>query len=430
MPSIAFYTLGCKVNQYETEVMREQFSAQGYQVVEFYQKADFYLINTCSVTAMADRKSRNIIRRAHKTNPEAKIIVAGCYSQVHPEELKKLEFVDLIIGNEEKKQVVALAENIRKEARVQVGNILYNHPYNEASVLAHAGKTRAFMKIQDGCDNFCAYCIIPYARGPVRSRGIKEIVREAAVLAAAGYQEIVLTGIHLTSYGKDLDDLDLYDVLLELHEVEGLERLRLGSLELTPVLFKIAEHSAKLPKLCPHFHISLQSGCDTVLVRMKRRYTSGEYQQAVRLLRDNWPDAAITTDIMAGFPGETEEEARQSFIFAKSLGFAKMHVFPYSIRPGTAAADMKGQLSEQVKKKRAAQLQELDKEMENAFYHSCVGKTMPVLFEQRGEDGLYEGHTPNYAVAAVESVADLHKQILPVKILHTREGRLLGEIAE
>ena len=377
MPSIAFYTLGCKVNQYETEVMREQFSAQGYQVVEFYQKADFYLINTCSVTAVADRKSRNIIRRAHKTNPEAKIIVAGCYSQVHPEELKKLEFVDLIIGNEEKKQVVTLAENIRKEARVQVGNILYNHPYNEASVLAHAGKTRAFMKIQDGCDNFCAYCIIPYARGPVRSRGIKEIVREAAVLAAAGYQEIVLTGIHLTSYGKDLDDLDLYDVLLELHEVEGLERLRLGSLELTPVLFKIAEHSAKLPKLCPHFHISLQSGCDTVLVRMKRRYTSGEYQQAVRLLRDNWPDAAITTDIMAGFPGETEEEARQSFIFAKSLGFAKMHVFPYSIRPGTAAADMKGQLSEQVKKKRAAQLQELDKEMENAFYHSCVGKTMP-----------------------------------------------------
>ena len=430
MPSIAFYTLGCKVNQYETEVMREQFSARGYQVVEFEQKADFYLVNTCSVTAMADRKSRNIIRRAHKTNPEAKIIVAGCYSQVHPEELQKLEFVDLIIGNEEKKQVAALAENILEEARVQVGNILCSHPYNEASVLSHAGKTRAFMKIQDGCDNFCAYCIIPYARGPVRSRGLKEIVREAKALAAAGYQEIVLTGIHLTSYGKDLDGLDLYDVLLALHEVEGLERLRLGSLELTPVLFKIAERSAKLPKLCPHFHISLQSGCDAVLARMKRRYTTGEYQRAVRLLRDNWPDAAITTDIMAGFPGETEEEARQSLLFAKSLGFAKMHVFPYSIRPGTAAADMNGQLSEQVKKNRAAQLQELDREMEKAFYHALVGKTMPVLFEQRGGDGLYEGHTPNYAVAAVESVADLHKLILPVKILCTREGRLFGEIME
>lgn len=429
MKKVAFYTLGCKVNQYETEFMEERFKEKGYEAVDFAERADVYIINTCSVTAMADRKSRNAVYRAHKTNPQAIIAVAGCYSQVNPEEFEKMDFVDIVLGNN-KDKIVETVESFSGIRIFSVEDISKKRGYTDISVKEHIGKTRAFMKIEDGCDNFCTYCIIPYARGRVRSRSLEDIKCEAEALAAAGYTEVVLTGIHLTSYGKDMENTDITDVLLMLENIDGIKRIRLGSLELTPVMEKIAEISDRLPKLCPQFHMSLQSGCDSVLKRMKRRYSCEDYRRAVMLLREKWRDASVTTDIMTGFPGETEQEHIDSLNFAKEIGFSKIHVFPYSRRKGTPAANMPGQLTDKVKRARAAAMQAVANECESRFYEGCVGKIFEVLVEKRNENGKLMGHAPNYCVTEFDGNDDMIKKISNVKILKYSDGMLIGESAD
>lgn len=428
MKKVAFYTLGCKVNQYESEAMLEAFQTAGYQQVNFSAPADLYIINTCSVTALADKKSRQAIRRAKHTNPSAMIIVTGCYAQTNSNEVAKIEGVDLVVGNYEKKDLVQLVQQASTPMCL-VSDIFAQRSFLEMPVHAHQGKTRAFMKIQEGCNNFCSYCIIPYARGPIRSRTPEHIMEEACVLTENGYQEIVLVGIHLASYGADLQGPDLCDILLKLHQIPGLKRIRLGSLELTPVLEKIAAHAAALPKLCDHFHISLQSGCDETLARMRRRYDSAAYRRAIDKIKAAWPHAAITTDVMVGFAGETEEEFQKSYEFVRSISFAKVHVFPYSIRPGTAAASFEGQLSNEIKKQRAALMQTLADQMEQAFYQSFIGKTVCVLFEQKVGPDTYQGHTTNYTVVCVSASRDLRRTIQDVKIHSYKEGLLYGELA-
>ncbi len=424
MKTVAFYTLGCKVNQYETEAMEEQFRAAGYDIVPFSAPADVYVVNTCTVTAVADRKSKQAIGKARRTAPAAHIVVTGCFAQVSPEQAAALEGVDQVIGNTGKADIVRLVED--GSARF-VEEILQHKTYDEMQITQMTGKTRAFMKIEEGCNNFCSYCIIPYARGPVRSRDLAEICREAEVLAQRGYQEIVLTGIHLTSYGLDGKPHDLFDVLEALHHVAGIKRIRLGSLELNHIMLKIAQEASKLPKLCPQFHISLQSGCDATLRRMNRRYTAEEYRRAVQSLREAFPGAAVTTDLMVGFPGETEEEFRQSMQFAKEIGFARMHVFPYSRRQGTRAADMPEQVPETVKKQRAAQMQQVAETLHQQFCRQYIGRTVSVLAE-RGKEGIFEGHAENDMLVMIKSERALQGEIVQVRVTGMQEGIFVGEL--
>ena len=424
MRTVAFYTLGCKVNQYETEAMEEQFRAAGYDIVPFSASADVYVVNTCTVTAVADRKSKQAIGKARRTSPASHIVVTGCFAQVSPEQAAALEGVDQVIGNTGKADIVRLVED--GSARF-VEEILQHKTYDEMQITQMTGKTRAFMKIEEGCNNFCSYCIIPYARGPVRSRDLAEICREAEVLAQRGYQEIVLTGIHLTSYGLDGKPHDLFDVLEALHHVTGIKRIRLGSLELNHMMLKIAQGASNLPKLCPQFHISLQSGCDATLRRMNRRYTAQEYRSAVQALREAFPGAAVTTDLMVGFPGETEEEFQQSMQFAKEIGFARMHVFPYSRRQGTRAADMPGQVPEAVKKQRAAQMQQVAETLHRQFCRQYIGQTVSVLAE-RGKEGIFEGHAENDMMVMMKSDRNLQGEIVQVRITDMQEGVFVGEL--
>ena len=415
LKKVAFYTLGCRVNQYETEVMREQFEKKGYQVTDFNDVPDIFVINTCSVTAVAERKARRVISKAAKINSEAIIAVAGSYSQTSPEVVRKIKSVDIIIGNGEKYKIVEIIEQAGDKKYTEVGDIMQTDRYTPLFASSNSGKTRALIKIEEGCNNFCSYCIIPYARGPVRSRDEADILEEAASLANAGYKEIVLTGIHITSYGTDRGKAELADLLVKRHQVHGIERIRLGSLELTPEMNKIAELADKLPKLCPHFHMSLQSGSDTVLKRMKRRYTSDEYLAAAKKLTEAFEGAAITTDIMVGFPGETEEEFEESRNFAEKVGFAKVHVFPYSPRRGTVAAEMSGQVPEEVKKNRAEKMQQTAARLEKNFYSYNIGKELAVLFEQEVSKNVYEGHSENYLLVRRKSANDLSGKILKVK---------------
>lgn len=426
MKTVAFTTLGCKVNQYETEAMEEQFRQSGYVVVPFSGYADIYIINTCTVTAMADRKSKQAIGRARRMSPASRIVVTGCFAQTQPEEAAKLEGVDLVVGNTGKADIVRIVE---MGEGCFVEDIGQRKTFDEMTVTEMAGRTRALMKIEEGCNNFCSYCIIPYARGPVRSRGMQEIRREAELLVQRGYQEIVLTGIHLTSYGMEGTGQDLTDVIMMLQQMEGLQRIRLGSLELNGVVMEIAQKAAQMPKLCPQFHMSLQSGCDATLQRMNRRYTVEEYRRAVRALEATFPGAAVTTDLMVGFPGETEEEFQQSMAFAKEMGFARMHVFPYSQRPGTRAAQMPGQVPEQVKKQRAAEMQLVAQQLQRAFGKRYLGKTVRVLAE-RGKEGQFEGHTENFMLVSFTSKTDVQGKIVPVRVLQECDGMFLGQLVE
>ncbi|MBR6524331.1 MAG: tRNA (N(6)-L-threonylcarbamoyladenosine(37)-C(2))-methylthiotransferase MtaB [Clostridia bacterium] len=430
MKKVAFYTLGCKVNQYETEAMREMFENNGYSVVDFEGGADIYVINTCSVTQVADRKSRRIINRAANLSPEATIVVTGCYSQVSSEEVSKLKNVDIVIGNDEKSRIIEIVEKAAGEKLAEVGDIMQVAEFRPMFASANGDKTRALIKIEEGCNNFCSYCIIPYARGPVRSRSEEDIIKEATTLARAGYKEIVLTGIHITSYGTDRGGAELADLLIRLHEVEGIERIRLGSLELTPEMKRIAQRAKQLPKLCPHFHISLQSGSDTVLKRMNRRYTSQEYYEAAQKLKDAFPGAALTTDIMVGFPGETDREFEESLEFAKKVGFAKAHVFPYSPRKGTVAAKMANQVSEEIKKVRAEKMQMAADELEKDFCNNIVGSIQDVLFEREVLKGTYEGHAGNYMVVRVKSDANISGKIVKIIITGVTGKSLVGKIAQ
>lgn len=409
MKKAALHNLGCKVNAYETEAMQQQLEQAGYEIVPFGEWADVYVINTCSVTNIADRKSRQMIHRARKCNPQGIVVAAGCYVQTKEEEARADDSIDLLLGNNQKGELVPLLEQIfakRGEHIVQIDDINDGVPAFEELFVSHqAEHTRAFLKVQDGCNQFCSYCIIPYARGRVRSRGIENVLEEVNRLAENGYQEVVLTGIHLSSYGVDCNDTLLH-LIQEIHKVDKIKRIRLGSLEPRLVTEEFVRAIRQLEKICPHFHLSLQSGCDATLQRMNRKYTAGEYKEGCDLLRRYFEHPAITTDVIVGFPGETEEEFAATVEFLKQIHFYEMHIFKYSKRAGTRAAVMENQIPEEVKTKRSNVLLSLADEMSREFREYYVGKQQEVLFEEvqtiEGKD-YYVGYTREYVKVAKES---------------------------
>ena len=429
MKKVAFYTLGCKVNQYETEAMLELFEKEGYEKAETEDYADVYVINTCTVTHMSDRKSRQYIRRMKKKNPDAIIAVVGCYSQVSPEEILSIDEVNLVMGTNDRKKIVEEVKKIDASRKVStVDDIMKVKAFEEIEINKTNGKTRAFMKIQDGCDRYCSYCIIPYARGRVRSRDLESIVKEVENLASNGYKEVVLTGIHVASYGKDIKDSDikLLDVIKQINDIEGIERIRLSSVE--PILFtdEFVEAVSTMDKVCPHYHLSLQSGCDETLKRMKRRYTTEEYKAIVDRLRAAIPNVSITTDVIVGFPGETNEEFDKTYEFLKDIELTHMHVFKYSPRKGTPAATMENQVDPSTKHDRSEKLLQLNEENFYKFGQKMLDKEFNVLFEQKVGDNKYEGLTENYVKVIVESDNDISEQILKVKIKDVKNEFLEG----
>ena len=420
MRTAALHNLGCKVNSYETEAMQQLLEEAGYEIVPFHEKADVYIINTCSVTNIADRKSRQMLHRAKKQNPDAVVVAAGCYVQAAAEELKADLAVDVIIGNNKKQDLVPILEEYFKDKSdsSHVIEISETHEYERLSIHKIADHTRAFLKIQDGCNQFCSYCIIPYTRGRVRSRRPDEVVAEVRELAAAGYQEVVLTGIHLSSYGVDFKEEEKKENLLSLikqvHEVEGIRRIRLGSLEPRIITEEFAQALASMPKFCPHFHLSLQSGCDKTLKRMNRHYTTEEYAAGCEILRRYFDNPAITTDVIVGFPGETEEEFEETKAFLERIGFYEMHIFKYSRRAGTRADRMPEQVPEQVKSVRSEVLLKLEKQMSKACRESFSGKKKTVLLEEKTEIGgraYMIGHTMEYVKAVVPYADDLKNKM-------------------
>lgn len=391
---VAFCTLGCKVNHYETQAMQELFVQAGYQVVPFSEQADIYVVNTCTVTQVSDKKSRQMLHRAHERNKDALIAAVGCYAETSAATLAALPGIGVVIGTDGRKDIVSRCERALLHADTGVSNAAHapqSRCFEELSAV-HDGRTRADLKIQDGCSSFCAYCIIPYARGPVRSRPLESCKRELALLAASGFREVVLTGIQLSSYGKDLQDgSDLSSVIRLANAAQGIDRIRLGSLEPLSVTDRFLETVRDCDSLCGQFHLSLQSGSDAVLRRMNRRYTTGEYRDAVNRLRQVRPDCAITTDLIAGFVAETEQEHAETVAFVRKISFARIHVFPYSRRAGTRAAELPGHLSRQVKDRRAAELIALGNGLEQAFVDAQIGKCVRVLMESDGT-----GYTDNY----------------------------------
>lgn len=424
---IAIYTLGCKVNQYETQAMEQELTARGHELVDFEQPADAYIINTCSVTAISDKKSRQMIRRARKLNPDAIVAACGCYVQTHTDEVLELG-IDLVGGTGQRmeflRQLLTAAE---KKTRVLVDDALHRHEFEILPAGGQMSRTRAMLKVEDGCRNFCTYCIIPFARGPVRSLPISEAVAQTGQLAAEGYQEVVITGIEISSWGQDLDgEKSLMDLLEAVSAAAGEMRLRLGSLEPRTITEDFCRRAAKLTNLCPHFHLSLQSGCDETLRRMNRRYDTERFYKSVTLLREFFPGVAITTDLITGFPGETEEEFQKTLDFIRRCEFAQIHVFPYSVRPGTRAAAME-QLPKSVKEERAARAGEVAAQLHEQYLQSCVGQVYPVLFEQPGREGEFTGHAPNYMEVTAPG-EDLHNCLCPVRITGVKGTILKGEI--
>ena len=421
MRKAALHNLGCKVNAYETEAMQEMLEQNGYEIVPFAEGADVYVINTCTVTNIADRKSRQMLHRARKMNPNAVVVAAGCYVQAQG--AKADDCIDIIIGNNKKKDLITIldehfAKIEEKEPQVELIDIAHTHEYEEMRVSRQAEHTRANVKVQDGCNQFCSYCIIPYARGRVRSRKMEDVLAEVHTLASNGYQEIVLTGIHLSSYGIDTGE-NLLELIRAVHQVEGILRIRLGSLEPRIITREFAEGIAALPKMCPHFHLSLQSGCNTTLKRMNRRYTAEEYYEKCELLREVFDHPALTTDVIVGFPGETEEEFRESKAFLEKVNFYETHIFKYSRRQGTKAAEMKDQVSEPVKTERSNQLIALGKVNKKAFEDRLIGQTVEVLMEeeiQRDSETWQIGHTREYVKVGRKTEENLANQLINVEI--------------
>lgn len=428
MKSVALHNLGCKVNSYEMDVMQQRLQDCGYKIVPFDGAADIYIINTCTVTNIADRKSRQMIHRARRYNPDAVVVAVGCYVQTAAGEALEDGTVDIAVGNNRKKDIVPIIEEYlktREQPRVEKIDINNTREYEEMQLTRTAEHTRAYIKIQDGCNQFCSYCIIPYARGRVRSRAEEDILQEVRGIVAAGYREIVLTGIHISSYGLDRGGPELLQLIRKLHEIDGLKRIRLGSLEPRIVTEQFARQLSALPGLCPHFHLSLQSGSDAVLGRMNRHYTAGEYFQTTEILRNCFRDPAITTDVIVGFPGETEEEFRETEAFVRKVNFYEMHIFKYSRRQGTRAAMMEGQLTEAEKGRRSAVLAQAEEEMSRSYRAGWLNRETGVLFEEKKQvaGGTYWiGHTPQYVKVAMEAgeSADLSGQIVrgtPVSFL-------------
>ena len=425
---IAFYTLGCKVNQYETQALEQLVTQRGHSLVPFEETADAYVINTCTVTAVSDKKSRQVIRRARKAAPDAVIAVCGCYPQTHPDDVEKLG-VDLISGTGDRTGFVDLLEREWSDRQpiTALDDAFSRRTFEPLPAGGLEGRTRAMLKMEDGCVNFCSYCIIPYARGRVRSLPLADCVRQARELEAAGYREIVLTGIEISSWGQDLEGKP---ELIEAIEAicQGLSpdtRVRLGSLEPRTITPDFCRRAAALPNLCPHFHLSMQSGCDTVLARMNRKYDSNRYYESVKFLHEVYDRPAVTTDIIVGFPGETEEEFQQTLDFIQKCAFSAMHIFPYSKRPGTPAAKLPGQVLNAVKEERAHRAAQIARTMQDAYLDSWVGETVPVLFEEE-RDGLWRGHTTRYCEVTVQSAQPLHNQLRQVRLTGRDGGALQG----
>ena len=431
--TVSFYTLGCKVNQYETNAMEQQFIKNNYEIVENTQKADIYVINTCTVTNMAERKSRQMLRRVKEINPSAVLVVCGCYAQVAKNELEQIPEIDIILGINEKNEIVQIVENYmekmaeqdKRSQEAEIDDVSKQKEFLDFGDVTYTEKNRAVVKVQDGCNMFCSYCIIPYARGRIRSRKIESVVSEIKKIAKEEIKEVVITGIHVASYGKDFDNentskkIRLIDLLEAINKIDGIDRIRLSSLEPTIVDEEFATRLSKLDKICDHFHLSLQSGCDETLKRMNRKYTTQIYRDAVATLRKYYPEASFTTDVIVGFPGETDEEFAKTYKFLEEIDFYRLHVFKYSPRRGTVAEKMPNQIDGNKKEERSNKLIELSNSTENKHNQSYIGKTVKVLFEEF-EDGFFKGHTTNYMmvkVAGEEELSDKFvNKILDVKI--------------
>lgn len=421
MIKVAYHTLGCKVNQYETEAMQQQFENKGYETVNFHEVADVYIINTCTVTNIADRKSRQMLHKAKKENPNALVVAVGCYVQAAKDALLEDGNIDIVIGNNKKHEVVTIVEDKLQGLHNDntVIEIDIEKDYEELFIKKVTEKTRAYIKIQDGCNQFCSYCIIPYARGRVRSRMEANILEEIEGLANQGYKEVILTGIHLASYGTDLGDVSLLRIIQKINKIEGVERIRLGSLEPTVMTKEFTEEISKLEKLCPHFHLSLQSGCDATLKRMNRKYTVNDFRGAVQNLREVYENPAITTDIIVGFPQETEEEFKETKNFVEEIGFADVHIFKFSRRKGTVADKMNGQVADNIKGIRSNELIELGKVLSTNYKNIFVGTKQKVLFEDKAHinDNVCQvGFTDRYVKVAMQSDLSLENKIIEVDI--------------
>ena len=427
--TVAFYTLGCKVNQYETNAMKQKFIEKDYAIVDFEEKADVYVVNTCTVTNMSDRKSRQMIRRAKEQNKNSILVVTGCYAQVAKEELETIEDIDIVLGNQEKKDIVKYVEEKQKEKIEEISNILYERNFAEFGTTTYTDKTRAVIKIQDGCNRFCSYCIIPYARGGIRSRNPQEVITEITEIAKKGIKEVVITGIHLASYGKDAKPhIPLIELLKEVNKIEGINRIRLGSLEPTLMTKEFIEELAKLEKVCDHFHLSLQSGCDETLERMNRRYTIEEFEEGIKLIREYYPNVSLTTDVIVGFPGETEEEFKTTYEFLERIKFYKMHVFKYSPRKGTKAALLPNQVPGDIKEERSRKLIELSNKNQEEQNKTYIGKEVDVLLEEPDREYV-KGHTTNYMMIYVRKNNQLiENNLKKIKIVQVNRDNIIGEV--
>jgi len=430
MERVTFHTLGCKVNQYETESMIELFKNKGYIIVDKEDFADIYIINTCTVTNMSDRKSRQFIRKAKKINPNCLVAVVGCYAQVSPEEVEKIEDVDIIIGTNNRNMIVELCEDFKKNGK-RINKVISSNQlrtFEKININSVESKTRAYLKVQDGCNQYCSYCIIPYARGPVRSRNYLEIENEVKKLAENGFKEIILTGIHIASYGKDLGNINLKNLIYNLSFIDGIKRIRLSSIEPNIIDKEFMDIAYNTNKLCDHFHLSLQSGSDSVLRRMNRKYSTSEYYEKVELIREYFPNAGITTDIIVGFPGETDDEFEQTLEFVKKVKFSKIHVFKFSPRKGTKAFSMENQIPSEIKEKRSKTLIDLSEKLMNEFYEKLLNHKSDVLFESKynNEDFIYEGYTTNYVRVIKKSDFDLIGQIKNVTLKEVSLDKIIA----
>jgi threonylcarbamoyladenosine tRNA methylthiotransferase MtaB len=430
---VAFATLGCRVNQYESEAMVEKFIREGYEVSEFDEFSDVYVINTCTVTNMGDKKSRQMIGRARRKNEAAIIAVVGCYAQIAADEVSSIEGVDVVLGSRNKGDIVYWVNRAREEKKqvVEVSDVLKNKVFEELNIKEYQDRTRAFLKIQDGCNRFCSYCLIPYARGAVCSKAPDKIISEVYELAANGFKEILLSGIHIASFGLDLEgDWNLVRILEEVDKVPGIERIRIGSIDPTFFTEGVIEKIVSLKKLCPHFHLSLQSGCNETLKRMNRRYTAEEYKTVVNNLRENIEGVSITTDIIVGFPGETEEEFNKTYTFLKDIELSKMHIFKYSPRKGTKAAEIKEQINGNIKEDRSHKLIELNNTLEKKYMDRFADKCMNVLYEQKCNNNAdeFEGYTDNYIKVTAKASKNIEGEFHITKLIECQDDHIIGEV--
>ena len=427
MKTIAFHTLGCKVNTYESNAMLKIFNEAGYQEVDFKEIADVYVINTCTVTNTGDSKSRQMIRKAIRKNPQATVCVVGCYSQIAPEEIEQIEGVGVVLGTQHRKDIVKYVDEYLKTGKpvIKVDNVMNLKKFEDLNI-DRFKNTRAFLKIQDGCNNFCTYCIIPYARGRVRSRDKDSVLNQAKTLVANGYVEIVLTGIHTAGYGEDLDNYSFYDLLVDLVKIDGLKRLRISSIETSQISDEIINLIGSNDIIVDHLHIPLQSGCDATLKRMNRKYTTSQYLEKINKIRNYLPNIAFTTDVIVGFPGESDEEFEETYNFIKEVNYSELHVFPYSPRRNRPAAKMKDQVDDKIKHERVNRLLELSKKLNRDFALKQIGKILKVLFEKRDGDYLV-GHASDYLKVKVKTTDNLIGEIVEVKI-NNYEGILEGSV--